>query len=112
MCIRDRIKAIEKAKGILIVTADHGNADEMFEVGKDGKLKLDSDGNPKPKTSHTLNPVPCFIYDPAGTAKLRLAGGAEPDAEPKGVSSLAATVMSCLGFFPPGDYDPSIVDVG
>ena len=102
------IEAIKAANGILIVTADHGNADEMYEVGKDGKLKLDSNGNPKSKTSHTLNPVPCFIYDPAGTAKLRLAGGADP----KGVSSLAATVMTCLGQVPPADYDPSVVEVG
>ena len=102
------IEAIDAAKGILIVTADHGNADEMYEVGKDGKLKLDSNGNLKSKTSHTLNPVPCFIYDPAGTANLRLAGGADP----KGVSSLAATVMTCLGFIPPEDYDASIVDAG
>jgi 2,3-bisphosphoglycerate-independent phosphoglycerate mutase len=110
------IEAIDQAKGILIVTADHGNADEMFEVGKDGKLKLDSDGNPKPKTSHTLNPVPCFIYDPAGTAKLRLAGEADKraasDVHLKGVSSVAATVMPCLGLTPPADYDDSIVDAG
>ena len=88
----------------MIVTADHGNADEMYEVGKDGKLKLDGDGNPKSKTSHTLNPVPCYIYDPAGTAKIRLASK-----ENLGISSLAATSISCLGLMPPDDYDPSIV---
>ena len=107
LCVGRLIDAIEEANGILIVTADHGNADEMYEVGKDGKLKLDGDGNPKSKTSHTLNPVPCYIYDPAGTAKIRLASK-----ENLGISSLAATSISCLGLMPPDDYDPSIVEVG
>ncbi|MFK7766903.1 MAG: 2,3-bisphosphoglycerate-independent phosphoglycerate mutase [Mariniblastus sp.] len=107
LCVGRLAKAVEAAKGILIVTADHGNADEMYEVGKDGKLKIDGDGNPKSKTSHTLNPVPCYIYDPAGTANLRLA-----DQQNLGISSLAATTITCLGLIPPSDYDPSIVDVG
>lgn len=107
LCVGRLKAAIDRAGGILIVTADHGNADEMFEVGKDGDLKLDSSGNPKPKTSHTLNPVPCYIYDPTGKAKARL--GAAQDL---GISSLAATAMNCLGFVPPEDYDPSIVEVG
>ena len=47
--------AVEKVDGILVVTADHGNADEMFEKSKDPNAA------PKPKTAHTLNPVPFFI---------------------------------------------------
>lgn len=107
LCVGRLKEAIDRTGGVLIVTADHGNADEMFEVGKDGNLKLDTSGNPKPKTSHTLNPVPCYIYDSTGTANLRLGG--ERDL---GISSLAATAMNCLGFVPPEDYDPSIVEVG
>ncbi|MGI9496078.1 MAG: 2,3-bisphosphoglycerate-independent phosphoglycerate mutase [Mariniblastus sp.] len=107
LCVGRLKEAIDRTGGILIVTADHGNADEMFEVGKDGNLKLDASGNPKPKTSHTLNPVPCYIYDSTGKANLRLGG--EQDL---GISSLAATAMNCLGFVPPEDYDPSIVEVG
>ncbi len=48
----------------LIVTADHGNADEMF----DGKEKDFPDWNkaggkqPRPKTAHTLAPVPFAVY--------------------------------------------------
>ena len=101
------IKAIDAAKGILIVTADHGNADEMYEVAKDGQLKLDKEGQPKSKTSHTLNPVPCFIYDPSGTANIRLSAQSN-----LGISSLAATSINCLGFEAPANYDPSIVDLG
>ena len=107
LCLGRLIKAIDASKGIMIVTADHGNSDEMYEVGKDGNLKLDADGNPKSKTSHTLNPVPCYIYDPAGTAKARLAKHSD-----LGISSLAATVISCLGLVPPENYDPAIVEVG
>ncbi|MDB4381091.1 2,3-bisphosphoglycerate-independent phosphoglycerate mutase, partial [Mariniblastus sp.] len=107
LCVGRLKEAIDRTGGIMIVTADHGNADEMFEVGKDGNLKLDSSGNPKPKTSHTLNPVPCYIYDPTGKANIRL--GAEQDL---GISSLAATALNCLGFVPPEDYDASIVEVG
>jgi 2,3-bisphosphoglycerate-independent phosphoglycerate mutase len=99
------IEAISKANGILIVTADHGNADEMYQL-KNGEPALDADGNPKIKTSHTLNPVPCYIFDPSGQLPLRLA-----DRKDLGISSLAATVMTCLGFLPPEDYEPSIVEV-
>ena len=44
--------------GVALITADHGNADEMYELDK--KTKLPSG---KAKTSHTLNPVPCIFYD-------------------------------------------------
>ena len=98
---------VEAQGGILVVTADHGNADEMYEVRKDGQPKVDSKGNFKSKTSHTLNPVPCHIYDPSGQANVRLA-----ELEDPGISSLAATCMTLMGYEPPADYDPSLVEVG
>ena len=106
LCLDRLLKAINEKKGILIVTADHGNADEMYEVNKEGNLKRDGDGNFKPKTSHTLNPVPCYIYDASGSAGLKLASLESP-----GISSLAATSMMCLGFEPPSDYDSSLVEI-
>jgi 2,3-bisphosphoglycerate-independent phosphoglycerate mutase len=108
LCLARLKKAIDAQGGIMIVTADHGNADEMYEVDKKtGKLKLDKAGNPKMKTSHTLNPVPCYIYDASGSANLSLA-----DQSDLGISSLAATAIKCLGYDAPENYDPSIVDVG
>lgn len=98
--------AIAKAGGILIATADHGNADEMFEIKK-GQVVLDANGKPKPKTSHSLNPVPCYIWDPSGKSKIRLSSHKN-----LGISSLAATSLKLLGYVPPEDYDASIVDVG
>lgn len=106
LCIGRLIKAIRQASGILIVTADHGNADEMQELAKDGTPKLDSDGNPRIRTSHTLNPVPCYIYDPSGGANLSLSSHSK-----LGISSLAATIINCLGYEPPAEFDASIIQV-
>ena len=106
MCLGRLIDAIRDAGGIMIVTADHGNADEMYELNKDGSPKLDSSGEPCIKTSHTLNPVPCYIYAPKDSVNLRLASESN-----LGISSLAGTVATCLGFVPPEDYDPSVVEI-
>lgn len=104
------MQAIEKAKGILIVAADHGNADEMYDIDKKtGEPAIDKKtGGYKSKTAHTLNPVPFYVYDPTGVSKARLS---EHEGL-LGITSLAATSLKLLGFEPPEDYDPSIVDVG
>ena len=107
LCLARLMEAVKAANGIMIVTADHGNADEMYEVDKSGNLKLDSDGNPKSKTSHTLNPVPCYIWDTSGKNQISL-----NEVENAGISSLAATAITCLGFEPPADYDPTLVKIG
>lgn len=98
-------EAIEKAGGVMIITADHGNADDMYEHGKDGSLKLKSNGDPKAKTSHSLNPVPCIIVDPEynGEYSKELNTGL-------GISSIAATCMNFLGFDAPSDYDKSVIN--
>ncbi len=99
-------KAVEAAGGILILSADHGNADDMYEHAKDGSVSRKPDGSPKAKTSHSLNPVPCIMYDPNynGEYSIELKSGL-------GISSLAATCINLLGFEPPMDYDPSIVEM-
>ena len=102
-----RIKdAVEKAGGILIITADHGNADDMYEHAKDGSVLKDKSGNIKVKTSHSLNPVPCIIYDPEykGEYSQVLNSGL-------GISSIASTCIELLGFNPPSDYDKSIINI-
>jgi len=103
------LEAIKAASGILIVTADHGNSDDMYERDKKtGDINYDPDtGKPKTKTAHSLNPVPVYIYDPDGKANIRLSNIQEP-----GISNLAATCLKLLGFEPPEDYTPSIVEVG
>ncbi len=100
-----RIKAaVEAAGGVLVISADHGNADDMFEHGKDGKIKVDSEGQAARKTSHSLNPVPCIVYDPEGKGEY-----ASELRTGLGISSLAATCIELLGFNAPADYDPSVL---
>ena len=102
-------RAVEKAGGIMVVSADHGNSDDMFEHDKkSGAVKLKENGMPQAKTAHSLNPVPCIIVDPEGKKKGR------EEYEPElrsglGISSLAATCMELLGFEPPEDYDPGVL---
>ena len=105
--LRRLIPAVRETGGILLVTADHGNADEMVETDKKtGKVKLEN-GIPKPKTSHTLNPVPCIIYDPETKGEYRLT-----TRQGLGISSLAATCLNLLGYAAPKDYDPAVIDFG
>ncbi len=114
LCIGRILKAINEVGGILVVTADHGNSDDMYEHDKKtGAVLMDArTGQPKAKTSHSLNPVPCIVYDPTGTAKVRLSAAATDPNHKLGISSLAATCLKLLGYEPPSDYDPSVVDVG
>jgi len=91
---------------VLILTADHGNSDDMYEHDKkSGSVTIKADGEPRSKTSHSLNPVPCVIYDPAymGEYKPELREGL-------GISSLAATCVEMLGFKAPEGYDPSVLE--
>lgn len=74
------LEAVKKVDGILIVTADHGNADEMYDKPKEGKPL-------KAKTSHTLNKVPFIIYG----ADVTIADG------DFGLANVAATVTKLLG---------------
>lgn len=108
LCLSRLLKAVRDVRGILVLSADHGNSDDMYERSKKtGEVVRTEAGIPKPKTAHSLNPVPVFVYDPAGTANLR-----RSDHTGLGISSLAATCLVCMGFKPPEEYTPSIVDVG
>ena len=51
------LDAIEQVGGIYVVTADHGNAEDMVKRNKSGKPQLDKNGNIQVLTSHTLQPV-------------------------------------------------------
>ena len=108
LCLARLLDAVKEANGVLIVTADHGNSDDMFQRDKkSGEVVFDEQtGNPKPKTAHSLNPVPVYIFNPTGTVKMKLS-----DNNDLGISSLAATCLKLLGFEPPQDYTPSIIDL-
>ncbi|MDR2903748.1 MAG: 2,3-bisphosphoglycerate-independent phosphoglycerate mutase [Clostridiales bacterium] len=94
LCLARVIKAADEAGAVVLITADHGNADEMYEKAKEGAA-------PKPKTSHTLNPVPFIIYDK--DAKHEIKQGSF------GLANVAATVTDLLGIKKPDMWEESLI---
>lgn len=75
-------KKVDELGGMMIITADHGNAEELL------------DENGEPKTAHTTNLVPCIFYDNTeNAAKYEL--NRLSDA---GLTNIAPTVANLLGF--------------
>jgi 2,3-bisphosphoglycerate-independent phosphoglycerate mutase len=79
VCLGEVAAAVEQRGGVALITADHGNAEQMLE--EDGK---------SPHTAHTTNPVPLIVTDPEVT--LRDTGE---------LADLAPTVLDLLGFEQP-----------
>ena len=103
------LKVIDKLGGVALITADHGNADEMYEIDKKtGAPKADKQGNLKAKTSHTLNPVPCIVYDNREGDKGYTV---KEDAGTFGLSNVAATVVNLLGYNAPSMWDESLIEL-
>ncbi|MBE6633626.1 MAG: 2,3-bisphosphoglycerate-independent phosphoglycerate mutase [Ruminococcaceae bacterium] len=102
------LPVIDELGGVAVITADHGNADEMFEMDKKGQPKVDKDGKMKSKTSHTLNPVPCIIYD---NTNAKNSYSVKADEGKFGLSNVAATVVNLLGYEAPAMWDASILNV-
>ena len=65
---RQVIEALEKENGVAIITADHGNAEQMIDY-KTGE----------PHTAHTTNPVPLILY---GVEGVKLKEGKLADLAP------------------------------
>ena len=101
------LPVIEALEGALIVTADHGNADCMFELDKKtGEPVQSKDGHAKPKTSHTLNPVPLHVYAPGVSVELDAA------LRSPGLANLAASVLALMGFEAPEDFEAPLLRLG
>ena len=105
ICVKRIREAVEKVGGVMVITADHGNSDDMYEHDKKGNLKMDN-GRPARKTSHSLNPVPCIIYDPEYKGEY-----SKTLREGLGISSVAATCINLLGYETPEGYDPSVIEL-
>jgi 2,3-bisphosphoglycerate-independent phosphoglycerate mutase len=98
------LRVIERLGGALIVTADHGNADCMFDVDPEtGEPKRDADGRIAVKTSHTLNRVPLHVFAPGRSLRI------DPGVRAPGLANVAATVLHLLGLQAPDDYAPSLL---
>lgn len=95
-CVGELLKAVKELDGIAVVSADHGNSDEMFTI--------DKKGNKKVKTAHTLNLVPFAIDDPGYNGEYKMADIAKP-----GLSNVAGTLLNLLGYENVADYDASLI---
>jgi 2,3-bisphosphoglycerate-independent phosphoglycerate mutase len=101
------VRAVEAVEGILVVTADHGNADEMYEHDAAGQVKRRKDGAPVVKTSHTLNPVPFIVHDPLRReGEYRLDPAVVPRA---GLAHVTATCLNLMGYMQPDDEEASLL---
>jgi 2,3-bisphosphoglycerate-independent phosphoglycerate mutase len=99
------LRVVDELEGILVVTADHGNADEMYQRRKDGRVDRHREtGLPVIRTSHSLNPVPLMIHDPSASYVIH-----DERAATAGIANVTATVLELLGYLPPDDLEPSLL---
>lgn len=102
------LKVVDELQGVALITADHGNADEMYELDKKtGSPKANKDGSFKAKTSHTLNPVPFIVYDNFNADNYSLKQGRNDF----GLSNVAATTVNMLGYDAPEIWDESMIEI-
>lgn len=95
LMLKRLMDACRKYDCTMIVTADHGNSDQMYDKG------TNADGSPKPKTSHTLAKVPFAIFN--GPEGLEIKEG------DFGLANVAATVVKLLGFEKPEAWLEAII---
>ncbi|MBN1626999.1 MAG: 2,3-bisphosphoglycerate-independent phosphoglycerate mutase [Deltaproteobacteria bacterium] len=98
-CVGELLDAVKELNGIAVVSADHGNSDEMFTIDKNGNKII--------KTAHSLNPVPFAIYDPGYNGWYEMA-----DIENPGLSNITGTLLNLLGYENVEDYDASLIVTG
>ncbi len=97
LCLGRLLEAVKKECGVAIITADHGNADCMWTEKNNVR---------SPMVAHTKNRVPFIIKDYSGKKNIRLTS-----LDKKGLTNVAATICTVLGYHPPKGYDPSLVEV-
>ena len=87
------LPVIDETDSVLVITADHGNADQMLERNKKGALAV--------RTAHSLNPVPFIIYNSSVKA-LEAEGNI-------GLANVAATVVELMGYQSPDCWEHSVI---
>ena len=94
LCLTRILKACDEHNCILVVTADHGNSDQMLEKNKKGNVSV--------RTAHSLRPVPFIIHDPDERHEM--------DTEsPFGLANVAPTVVELLGLKPYDCWEKSML---
>ena len=94
LCLTRILKACDEHGCILVVTADHGNSDQMLEKNKKGEVSV--------RTAHSLRPVPFIIHDADEKHEL----DAEGD---YGLANVAPTVVQLLGLKPYDCWEKSML---
>jgi 2,3-bisphosphoglycerate-independent phosphoglycerate mutase len=97
------VEALEKVGGCALITADHGNAEEM---------QIFKGDDSEPCTKHSINPVPCILFDPAFDGSYQLRQPQEDDGLSviPGLSHLAATLFEVMGYDAPEDLNASLIE--
>ncbi len=98
------IEGCRKAGAILLVTADHGNADAMWQRDRRGDVLRSANGEPLPRTSHTLAAVPLYLVDPEAMWDLR------KDVKDPGIASIGGTLLHLLGLPIPEGWAPTLTE--
>ena len=96
--------ATEAARGCLVITADHGNAEDMVERDANGIPLVGSDGRVRMKTAHSVNPVIFLVHNYAGRSLTF-----RDDLPEAGLANVAATLVELLGFVPPKEFEPTLL---
>ena len=97
------LDALAQVDGMALVTADHGNAEEMISLNpRTGKREIN--------TRHSLNPVPLYLFDPQYQGEYRLRECTEE--HPLTLANLAATCFVLLGRTPPEDIEAPLFELG
>jgi 2,3-bisphosphoglycerate-independent phosphoglycerate mutase len=76
-CLGRIVRAVRDAEGVLLITADHGNAEEMWNSHLN-----------EPHTAHTSNPVPVIVVQDVKGIRLREGGS---------LRDIAPTMLGILG---------------
>jgi len=92
------MEAVAAASGAALITADHGNAEEMLV------------GASEACTRHSINPVPCILFDPDYDGSYQLRQQGEQRAQ-LGLSNLAATLCTMMGTEPLPGFDTSLISI-
>ena len=91
-CLAQLLECADKNGYTVLLTADHGNADQMTETSK-GKTSV--------RTAHSLNPVPFIIYDKDINWTVKEGNF--------GLANVAPTVVKMMGLTAPACWEESMV---
>jgi 2,3-bisphosphoglycerate-independent phosphoglycerate mutase len=99
------LQAVEEMGGVFLLTADHGNADDMVQREKKTNKPVMQDGKIATLTSHTLAPVPVAIGGPGLPASVRF----RDDLPEAGLANITGTYLNLMGYQAPSNMEASLL---